>query len=191
MGSDKVYGGDGPDRLTGDEQGDEVNGNGGDDFIDVGDIATARNGDYGYGGLGDDTLHASGHDDDEGGPSHLFGNKGKDRLVGEGIVHGLFGGPGNDTLRGGRATYTEATQGVQVDLEAERAVGDGRDKLVDIAGVFGSGFDDTIEGSARDDFLYGDKGDDDLDGRAGDDLLDGGTGVDTCVDGETETDCES
>ncbi|HEY7874541.1 MAG TPA: hypothetical protein VIG64_05395 [Actinomycetota bacterium] len=190
MGADTMFGGDGADRMRGEDQADELNGNSGDDVIDVGDIATARGGDFGYGGIGDDTLKATGTDDDEGGPTELYGNVGADRLFGT-IKHELYGGPGNDRLEGGRAYYTESSKAVTVDLERGRATGEGRDELVKVRVVVGTEFGDVIRGSDADDFLYGGEGGDDLDGRAGDDVLSGGPGTDSCANGETEDTCES
>ncbi|MFD1510625.1 hypothetical protein [Lacimonas salitolerans] len=69
--------------------------------------------------------------------------------------YAIFGGSGNDTLRGGAATG---------DLF-----------------VFGAEGDDYIESGAGDDELFGNAGDDTLNGGAGDNLLIGGPGIDTAV----------
>ena len=73
--------------------------------------------------------------------------------------------------------------GVNVDLGAGTAVGEGNDTLSDIEGVSGSPFaDDTLVGDQEDNYLDGYGGDDTLSGLGGDDWLSGGAGDDQ-IDG--------
>jgi Ca2+-binding RTX toxin-like protein len=60
---------------------------------------------------------------------------------------------------------------------------DGSDILVNVDGVTGSDFDDTISGDSAGNVLAGYFGNDVLDGRAGDDVLLGGDGDDTLIGG--------
>jgi Ca2+-binding RTX toxin-like protein len=125
----------------------------------------------------------------------------------------LEGGLGNDTLKGGDAAFPlaeyvhTAIAGIKADLGTGKVTGGaGTDKLIDIDGISGSNFNDTltgrddakssdtfygndgkdtinglagndfISGGAQDDKLSGGDGDDILDGGAGNDVLDGGGG---------------
>jgi Ca2+-binding RTX toxin-like protein len=109
----------------------------------------------------DDTIYGTS------GPDLLQGFGGKDTLIGlegDDILDGgpgkdfldagpgddtLIGGPGNDFLEGGtgldRAIYTEATDGISVDMAAGTVSGPlvGKDTLDGIELVRGSNFDDT------------------------------------------------
>src|SRR5439155_14895375 len=89
----------------------------------------------------------------------------------------LDGGPGNDTLighpgDGDAAAYVDTANGVNVDLQANVATGDGRDTLTNVESVLGSTHADKISGDAGLNFLMGFGGDDTLDGRAGFDIAD-------------------
>ncbi|MBK9080698.1 MAG: calcium-binding protein [Rhizobiales bacterium] len=104
-----------------------------------------------------------------------------DSLTGNSSDNKLRGGLGNDTINGGAgldfASYRNASAAVTVTLT--NAVGghtggsssgaDGNDTLIDIEGVGGSDFADTLTGNA---------GANILDGRLGADTLNGGAGLD-------------
>ena len=142
---------------------------------------------------GDDSLQGRGGNDG------LGGGEGHDGLSGDGGDDFIDGGPGIDT-----AGFGEAPAGVQVDLAAGTATGDGADTLMSVqhlAGsphddellgndeanaIYGHGGDDAISGRGGNDFLYGEAtegwfvgtpGKDLIEGGAGDDFLDGGAGV--------------
>jgi Ca2+-binding RTX toxin-like protein len=149
----------------------------------------------------------------------LLGDAGDDILVGGYGDDILKGGQGNDTLYGYSDTlplpsnyygsplyssyipndvadYGDAAAGVAVNLSivgSQNTIGAGNDTLVDINGIYGSGFNDTLSGNARDnrlfgglgnDILNGGDGNDNLDGREGDDILNGGNGIDTAYYGK-------
>jgi Ca2+-binding RTX toxin-like protein len=101
-------------------------------------------------------------------------------------VFELFRGlGGNDTINGGagfdRADYSTDATGVDVDLQSgEAADGFGDvDTLINIEGVIGSAFNDTLQGSDRDTFgtdgyletFIGNRGNDFIDGRGGIDVV--------------------
>ena len=172
-GNDTLYGGNGGDYLNGGDGGDTLNGGGGNDQI--------------YGETGNDALNGGSGDD------------------------WLSGGLGDDTLDGGAGLldvayyYDGVTSGVTVNLTLttpQDTGGAGTDTLVNIEGLYGtayadtltgdggantltgSGGDDTLDGGAGNDSLSGGAGDDFLHGGAGDDLLIGGDGVDTLSYGD-------
>lgn len=126
-----------------------------------------------------------------GGNDKLTGNAGNDGLIGNGGNDILLGGTGSDLLRGGagndtldggaiagndlnRASYVDATAGVNVNLATGRASDGlkGTDTLVNINGVQGSDHDDTITGSTA---LVAES----FDLRGGNDSVDGGAITDT------------
>jgi Ca2+-binding RTX toxin-like protein len=110
-----VIGGSGNDRLTGNEDNNNLRGGTGDDTLDGGGeqdallgedgndvLHTGSGNDHAEGGAGDDVLHADDADPLEvirsGRSDRLFGGDGNDRIF---AVDGMFdfvrGGPGNDT----------------------------------------------------------------------------------------------
>jgi Ca2+-binding RTX toxin-like protein len=115
----------------------------------------------------------------------VIGSDFDDTLVGGNAVHGarttdgletFEGGAGNDLIDGGagydRVEYTHSTEAVAVTLGgfgigfAQDGFG-GFDTLININGVRGSSFDDTLTGSS--DLVY-----ESFEGREGDDYIDGG-----------------
>ena len=97
----------------------------------------------------------------------------------QGLVEFFRGGVGNDTIDGGqgydRADYQWMTGAVQVDLSAGIAH-DGQggiDTLINIEGVRGSTFDDTLVGSnGVFESFEGREGNDYIDGKGGEDRVD-------------------
>ncbi len=96
---------------------------------------------------------------------------------GDGLYEGFMGNGGDDTIDGGqgydRADYTTSTSGVSVDLEAGSAddgLG-GVDTLLNIEGVRGSAYNDTLIGSDGAEF-------ESFEGREGWDAIDGKGGID-------------
>lgn len=80
-GSTWVRGGNGDDKLYGDDAYQSIYGDAGNDLIDAG-----GGGESLYGGTGNDTIYG------RAGADHIYGNSGNDRL---------YGGPGTDTISGG------------------------------------------------------------------------------------------
>jgi serralysin len=132
----------------------------------------------------------------------LIGDAGANQLVGSGGDDNLTGGLGADTLIGGAgfdlARYDNATAGVAVRLDMPAAnTGEAAgDIFIQIEGLVGSGFSDTLVGDGDANYLFGlggndvlvgfggadallgNDGDDSLYGGAGADQLDGGEGFD-------------
>ena len=193
---------DGDDTLTGDISDDVITGGGGSDMLD--------------GGAGDDRLYG-----DRGGRrrpaggleiggaaavggigtlSHiLYVPGGADQLFGRDGEDILTGGEGGDLLDGGDgfdiASYADADGGVTANL-GDRNQNTGYaagDRYVDVEGLQGSGFgdslfgdggDNTLDGGGGDDWLYGGFGSDAITGGAGNDYLIGQEGADILDGGE-------
>jgi len=116
--------------------------------------------------------------------SRLQGRSGNDVLNGGSGSDLLEGNTGADTLNGGGgfdfAGYANATTSITVNLSDDsfrtgEAVGD---VLIDIQGLFGSAFNDSLTGDNNDNDLFGLEGKDSLTGLAGGDFLSGGNGND-------------
>jgi Ca2+-binding RTX toxin-like protein len=193
-GDDEVRGGNGSDEVLAGPGDDEVFGERGNDRIDGGPGV-----DYLSAGLGDDTA--------EGGPGagdEVIGGVGTDVLSGgpgDGDI--LEGDYGADTLEGGpgaddTVSYALAGSGqafldgigVEVDLGAGTAEGDGSDILEGIEDVIGSPFADTIAGDSSPNRLYGGGGIDELTGVGPGDEAFGGSGLDLCRSVASADSCE-
>ena len=168
QGSDEIEGGAGEDKLLGDKGNDRVEGGAGDDLIEGGPGDDSRL----DGGPGTDTIFGgAGSDDVDGGP-------------GNGDV--VRGDAGTDTLSGGGGTgdivsFASATRGgIIINLSANRAKGDGHDKL--------SGFEDVV-GSPQGDTILGDGISNRLDGGVGNDTLKAGGGGGEALGGPGTDDC--
>ena len=187
-GRDRMVGGGGKDRLRGGQSADTVRGGPRADRLEG-----AKGGDDLRGGAGRDRLSGS-RDDDA-----LRGGDGRDRLKGgRGLFDFLVPGAGSDVVKGGRGyddvSFSHARRGVDVDLGAGRARGQGRDVLRSVEGIFATRFRDVLIGDRGANFLRGRKGDDEIRGRgsaprrffrfdvitgdAGDDVIHGGGGRD-------------
>jgi Ca2+-binding RTX toxin-like protein len=103
-----------------------------------------------------------------------------DTLIGDGASNYFSPGAGNDSVDGGAGTtdaviYTSATSAVTVNLglTGAQAIGGGQgsDALVNIEGVLGSSYNDTLTGNASDNFFRGGAGDDSINGGAGSDTV--------------------
>jgi Ca2+-binding RTX toxin-like protein len=116
----------------------------------------------------------------------LYGvSGGNDQLFGLGGDDILMGGVGADTLDGGigynYASYSLSRSGLQVDLGTP-ANGTGEaagDVYINVLGIFGSAFNDTLRGDAGNNIIRGQGGNDQIFGGAGDDLFNGGLGADS------------
>lgn len=106
---------------------------------------------------------------------------------GDDILEGLAG---SDTLDGAQgvnaASYEHSDAAVQIDLEQGTASGGHatNDVLMNISGLRGSSFSDSLTGDANDNHLQGMEGDDALVGGTGNDLLQGGDGADSLSGGD-------
>lgn len=137
-------------------------------FIDTSNDTQAT---YAYVFEGNDTMNGSGEHD------VLLGFGGNDSMSGGGGNDNLIGGAGNDTINGGDgfdwAEYWDATAAVTVTLSGASngtVVGNGTvgtDTLIEIEGVGGSGFDDSLTGSSYNEAFFGDSGNDTIDGKEG------------------------
>ena len=131
---------------------------------------------------GDDKLIGDASDDvivGLGGNDTLVGKGGNDTICGFDGDDTLIGGPGDDILLGGRGSdwldYRATYLGIEVDLGAGTAEGQGSDTLHSIENVYGSGRHNVIYGSAAANTIVVDgDGDDILWGRGGDDILEAG-----------------
>lgn len=139
------------------------------------------------------TIHASAAPRSFGDPaSRIEGGAGDDYLdAGSyGSNETFAGGAGDDTIDGGTyfnfASYADASAAVRVSLattSSQNTGGAGRDKLIGIDGLIGSGFDDRLTGDQMSNSLAGGDGADTIDGGSlGADTIDGGAGADV-VDG--------
>lgn len=165
---DELLGGDGADRVDGGAGYDRLDGGGGADRLrdpDGFDVLT--------GGGGDDTLNG-GND-----PDQLMGGRGNDLIKG-----GVRGGDGDDDM----VLFPSAVRGIDVDLAAGVARGEGTDELRDVEHATGGPYDDELSGTDQFNVLFGDAGDDRIEalggndvvsGEAGDDAIDGGDGRDS------------
>jgi Ca2+-binding RTX toxin-like protein len=213
-GNDELYAGDGNDNLEGGTGDDLFDGGPGIDQATWTNAATGVHADLGAGtatGVGLDTLIAienlQGSQQEDtligdagnnqihgfGGNDTIDGGDGHDSLNGGPGDDGIIGGDGIDTVThflGGAASFVNAPGPVNVDLVAGTATGFGNDTLAGIENVNGSSFDDVIVGDANNNSLSGLTGDDQLDGGSGVDSLNGGSGSDTCLNAESNFECE-
>jgi Ca2+-binding RTX toxin-like protein len=182
-GDDVLYGGPGQDKLGGLQGCDDLYGGSGSDSLLPGYGGYPGSGCTGYvsGGPGADFIHVAqpSENDYNGGP-------GWDRIS--------FRTAGPLTIDLAAGTYDLAgywpASGAALSFER----------------VLGTWYGDTIFGTEGPNRLAGGRGDDTIHGRGGDDFLNGGSGTpsypdydllfgddgfDTCVNGETVTDCEA
>ena len=140
------------------------------------------------GGKGQDLIDAT-----NASASHLLGGAGNDFLIGGSDLDLLEGGAGADRLAGGgendTASYASSKAGVTVDLSNSNnnMGGDAAgDILLQIEGIIGSAFADSLTGRVGDDTLDGGKGNDTLKGGDGFDELLGGAGNDALFGGDKD-----
>lgn len=204
---DVITGGDGADKLSGDDGNDVINGGLGADVLqgDQGNDVLSGNldNDVLEGGSGADTLYGGQGDDrvsGDDGDDLLQGNLGNDILSGGSGVNRLDGGDGVDT-----ADYGRASSAVTVSLLLAGAVqqtGSSSDTLVGIENLTGSAFNDVLTGDAGAnifnggygvdvinggfgaDVLFGNQDNDTLSGNQDNDVLSGGQGDDVLYGGQ-------
>ena len=127
--------------IIGTDEGDAIDGSTNADFIEA--------------GAGGDDI------DPRGGSDDITAGSGDDEIDG-----GSDPDPGSDVLR-----FTDSNSGVEVDLEAETATGEGTDQVVGVEGLEGTDFADTLLGNEADNHINPKGGDDVADGRDGADEL--------------------
>ncbi|MEY8841084.1 calcium-binding protein, partial [Cribrihabitans sp. XS_ASV171] len=129
-----------------------------------------------FGFEGADTLVGLGGDD------ALLGDGGNDQLIGGNGRDTLLPGAGDDTIDGGAGQdlvrFTDASQGMSIDLILGVANGRYNNVLIDVEDVDGSGFADRMVGDDRANILSGEGGNDTIIGGTGDDVLFGRAGGD-------------
>ncbi|MFN2588428.1 MAG: calcium-binding protein [Actinomycetota bacterium] len=162
---------------------------------------------------------------------HLLGSEGRDMLIGSDggdLVQGRGGDdllipdmtayrtygvtpveqPTDDVVDGGPGTdhamfgpFEDPSAGMEVDLDAGRASGEGLDSLASVEGVSAGAYAGTrVIGNDEDNLVYvfgaggsyveGRGGDDTIAAQAGTDEVDGGPGFDTCFYAEIRRNCE-
>lgn len=169
--------------LYGGAGNDRINGRDGADYIEGGD-----GDDDLRGGMGSDETYTT--DDGELHVAGIFGGEGNDFVRGNHGNDDLFGGAGNDNLNGGFGD-DEVSGGTGDDKVSGF---DGADQLFGGEGIdalHGGRGSDVLFGGDGDDVLRGAQDDDTLSGDGGDDLLIGGDGNDTfryAADAENGTD---
>jgi Ca2+-binding RTX toxin-like protein len=107
----------------------------------------------------------------------IFGNDGNDDITAGGDIDLITPGPGDDNADGGSTDgsgfdldivyFTDAPQGVIVDLQNNVATGDGNDSITNFESVYGSKVDDDITGDQDSNILFGGPGNDTMDGGGG------------------------
>ena len=207
-GDDIICGGHGSDLMAGNAGDDRIFGGAGKDTADYatapGPVAVNLGSDSATGAVGTDVVrnvenvNGSAFDDDlrgDNGDNILQGGAGDDLLKGKGggddMLLGqagddrLYGGLGDDLMSGAGgqdwAVYITSPRGVRVDLRilGPQITRNGRDTLINIEHVVGSGKNDVLGGNSKANHLAGGKGRDFLLGRGGDDVLIGNAGIDT------------
>ena len=130
------------------------------------------------------------------GDNSITGSSGNDILSGGGGNDTFKGGAGDDLIDGGagsdRLDYSDATAGINFTVNQGTNFGTfwstgvlpglGTDSYMNIEGVFGTNFADTLTGSGLNDILRGGGGNDSIFGGNGFDVIRGGEGNDT-IDG--------
>jgi Ca2+-binding RTX toxin-like protein len=186
-GNDLLDGGAGDDTMDGAGGSDVGRGGGGDDVLDGGPgndvMSGAAGNDRSEGGAGNDRLRGeTGNDflDGSGDDDRIDGGPGNDQILGLSGSDRITGGAGNDLLSGGGGDdHIVFGSRVTVDLSKARAHGEGRDRVLLVEVVTGSGAADTLIGNSARNVLNGGGGADRIFGGGGGDLLNGGAGNDT------------
>jgi Ca2+-binding RTX toxin-like protein len=191
----RLYGGAGNDRIVGSNEKELVRGGKGNDTIEGrGSVWDGLEGpDLLYGGPDNDNITGGVDPPSESNVGALlYGEDGDDVLRDIDGDSRLDGGNGNDLLEGSELCCTSmmfetATTGVEVDLGAGRAMGQGEDPLTNIHNVSGTEHADLLIGSDAENFftglgghdtIVGAGGDDGAEAGVGDDIVDGGEGSD-------------
>ncbi|SMX46409.1 calcium-binding protein [Actibacterium lipolyticum] len=163
---DRLSGDDNANELRGGDGRDRLEGRGGDDILLGGD-----GNDEVLGHAGNDTLHGGNGND------NISSSDGDDTVYGDAGHDEIGGGNGNDTIYGGTGNDTIGSGNGDDFIDA----GDGNDVTSGGYGAdleYGGNGDDTMAGSYGNDIVYGGAGNDSLGGGTGKDELYGGDGDD-------------
>lgn len=213
--ADRLLGDENANHLVPMGGGDYVDARAGDDVVS--DFSSGQEPNELHGGDGDDSIssHANGsvvHG--EAGDDLLSGGQNDEELYGGDGNDSLYPNAGHDLVDGGAGSDTVDHTHQQAEVTVDLATGTGTkwvgtDTYVSIENAIGSSYDDVIRGDDAANSLAGGLGSDQIEARGGDDILDGGEGVlghvdependrldggagnDTCVNGETVTNCEA
>ncbi|MFK7943104.1 MAG: M10 family metallopeptidase C-terminal domain-containing protein [Paracoccaceae bacterium] len=162
----------------------------GDIFISIENIRGSTFGDVIVGSAGRNQILGDGGNDTittAGGNDVVWGDAGNDVLIGSSAGETFYGGTGADQINGAGgddwSRYNDATSGVAVSLltgtgTAGEAAGD---TLLNIEFLWGSEFDDVLEGSHGVNQIRGGAGADRITGHKANDILEGFGGADTFV----------
>lgn len=191
-GNDWLDGGPGNDTMTG--------GDGSDNYTvrDGGDVVIETNTDSSTGGFDQVFSHLATYTLPANVESGFIQLESAADITGNGLSNFLGAGKGNNVIDGGAGFDTVSfygsvtgSSGVTVSLAvsgAQTTGGSGTDTLMNIEGLIGTAYDDTLtgnsssnslDGSSGNDSLSGGDGDDFLSEHTGNDIIDGGNGFDT------------
>lgn len=206
-----LSGGDGDDTLTGNIDGDVLDGGAGTNLADYSsrtqnltvDLSVSSKNIFVTG----TTANAT-NSDTLTNLQNVTAGSGNDKITGNSADNILTGGAGNDTFVGGAgddtfiggtdtthdsgndtADYSASITAIDADLTrvngqvVGNASTDGTDTLYGIENIIGTGQNDTIIGDANANILTGGAGDDTLRGNGGADQINGGSGNDTIFGG--------
>ncbi|MEY3930231.1 MAG: hypothetical protein RLZZ516_1941, partial [Cyanobacteriota bacterium] len=128
-----------------------------------------------------------------GGDTAIYGTSGNDSISGTSGNDWIYAGPGDDAINAGSGSgdvlsYVYATGAVTVNYASTAGSGtvtgaDGTDTFTSVEKIYGSGFNDVLNGNNSTNQLFGGAGNDTIDGKAGNDTLQGGAGNDTITGG--------
>ena len=193
QGMDTIHGGDGNDTLRGGRDNDMIDGDAGDDMIYGDKGADTLDGMRGADTIyGDNMMSSPDHTGDSivGGMEEEWGDI-TDKLAlvesasaGK-IVYGdkLYGGAGNDTIRGGNEGNSDGDSTASVTFEYPSGGQSAKFMFIHGNMLDGGAGNDMLFGADGRDTLMGGAGNDELDGGDGMDMLMGGTGNDKLIDG--------
>jgi Ca2+-binding RTX toxin-like protein len=199
-GSDTIYGNGQNDEIHGGSEGDTLYGNGGKDDITGDDDGDSKGPNTLVGGTGDDTLVSS-ELQQSGFANTVSGGDGDDSLYGAGGADVLDGGIGNDFLDPSEDNGADVLNGgpdadtaSYLDNNSNWAVRVSLDNIANDGPKSLTKNDnvksdiETVRGSPFDDLLIGTSGKQTLKGYSGNDVLDGGIGPDDLFGGSGDTD---
>lgn len=201
-GDDHIVGDGNPNVLAGGDGNDVIEGAAGDDVLtggqgtDTVDFAGATQGvvvDLAAGtGVGEGSDTFSGFE-------NFSGSAFADTITGDDTANAIAAGDGNDVVDGGLGDdqlmggagvdtldFGSSVDGVQVDLRAGTAAGEGADTVAEFENVRGSALDDDIMGDDGPNTISGGGGNDMIHGRAGADIERGGDGQDALFGGDDD-----
>ena len=165
--AEQVFGGSGPDQITGNAESNFLEGRGDDDTI-----SAAEGVDFIDGGNGADTIGAGDGDDQI---SNGTAADGADTVA---------GGPGVDL-----SSYQNRTNALNVsidDVANDGEAGENDDVRTTVERVFGGAGSDVLNGSAEDNLLQGGGAGDTIAAGAGDDTVRGNAGIDAMFGGDDD-----